>query len=144
MNKNRGSEYSTVQKLRLIALFLIFPSVASSQQAATESPVEAVRRFNALLNNGDLVTLCRMIAEPDGSGPLKPANFERTQTSFAELMKMWMGRRVTYDRVIFPVEKDSTKAQVIVSIIDLRQEARFTLLRHQEAWLILDIEVFFR
>lgn|GEM_PF-2503891 len=131
-----------VGRLALIWLFLIAASVGNILYAG-DTPMRTVEEFKRLVDRNDLVGLCRLMAETDGSGPLKTSSYEQVQLSFGNLVQMWGGNSFSYVSERFG-SGNPQRATVITRVSRHGQEVKFTLTKIESDWFIVDIEIFFK
>ncbi len=128
----------------IIAL-LALPIVASAQ---TTEPSDAVLRtvqlFKSSLDQDSITTMCELMAEEDGSGPLKRLHFEKMQSSLSELIKLWKYAAFSYDEPEIHTSTAPYKAIVRVTASQIRQNVTFTLTNFGSNWYISDIEIYFK
>ncbi len=110
---------------------------------AGETPMRTVEDFKRLVDRGDLVGLCRLMSEPDGSGPLKTSSYEQVQLSFENLVRMWGGQSFSYVSERY-ISGSPQRATVVVKMARLSQEVKFTLVKLEAGWFVSDIEILFK
>lgn len=115
-----------------------------TSKAQAETPVSVLQRFKAALDKLDYSVICRLMAEEDASGPLKPVRYEQTQRSLEGLVNMWRGTPFQYGDVSMQTVENLQQSTVRVSILNLRQEVKFVLLKFGSSWYIFDIEIYFK
>lgn len=129
-----------------ILLIAIVPAMArqDSTKTQTETPVLVLQKFKAAVDRNDYATICKLMAEDDASGPLKPVRYEQMQRSLEGLVNMWRGTPFHYSTVTVQTKEGLHQSTVHVNVLNLRQEVRFVLLKFGTSWYIFDIEIFFK
>jgi len=140
-HKTKRSRWA--RRLFFAGLLLASTNLSGILQAG-DTPMRTVEEFKRLIDRSDLVGLCRLMAEADGSGPLKTSNYEQTQLSFENLGRMWSGHSFSYVSERYSSTAATQRATIVVRIARHDQEVRFTLLKFETGWYISDIEIFFR
>jgi hypothetical protein len=111
-----------------------------------ETPVSVLQKFKAGLDKADYAAMCRLMAEEDGTGPLKPVLYEQMQRSLEGLVKLWRGIPFQYGTAEIQELNENgsrTVGTVQVNVLNLRQEVRFVLLKFGQSWYVFDLEIYF-
>ncbi|MBI3585882.1 MAG: hypothetical protein HY088_01980 [Ignavibacteriales bacterium] len=111
---------------------------------AGDTPLKTVQQFKQSLDENDLVAMCGLMTETDGSEPLKRAHYEQMQQSLEGLVKLWQGVSFSYGEPETNTSQEPNRSIVKVRVTSQNQEIRFTLLKFSASWYILDIEIFFK
>jgi hypothetical protein len=111
---------------------------------AGDTPLKTVQEFKTALEANNLVTMCALMAESDGSEPLKRSNYVQMQQSLQGLVKLWQGLAFYYSEPIVDASSTPNRAFLKVRIERPSQEVKFTLLKFGANWYIFDIEIFFK
>lgn len=135
-----------VHTFALVALVAVSASAQKPDTTKTqpETPVSVLQKFKTALDKSDYAVICRLMAEDDASGPLKPVNYEQKQRSLEGLVNMWRGAPFQYGDVSFQMVENLQQSTVRVSILNLRQEVKFVLLKFGQSWYVFDIEIYFK
>ncbi|MEP0821960.1 MAG: hypothetical protein HRF44_03845 [Ignavibacterium sp.] len=133
----------------VVALWMVLTPLVAGQQHDTskvkvETPVSVLQKFKTALDKSDYATICRLLAEDDGSGPLNPVRYEQAQRSLEGLVNMWRGVPFQYGEVTTRIMENTEQATVLVSILNLQQSVKFVLLKFGPSWYIFDIEIYFK
>lgn len=139
---------SGTRKLAALALLfcvVVFSARVFGQDAATsDDPMTTVQHFKTSLDAEDVTAMCELMAESDGSGPLKRLHFETMQSSMSELIKLWRYVPFSYDAADINTDKTPNKANVRVTVSQLKHQVRFSLLKFDSSWYIADVEIYFK
>lgn len=111
---------------------------------AGDTPLKTVQQFKQSLDENNLVAMCGLMTETDGSEPLKRAHYEQMQQSLEGLVKLWQGVGFSYGEPETNTSQEPNRSIVKVRVASQNQEIRFTLLKFVASWYILDIEIFFK
>jgi hypothetical protein len=135
--------------LRLLVLTAIViavpaPTALCQDERASADPVEIVQQFKTVLDANDVTSMCRLMTESDHSSPLSRLHFESMQSSMNELVTLWRYAPFAYGQMTINSNKTPSNATVWVSVGQLKQDVRFTLLKFPAGWFIADIEIYFR
>lgn len=131
--------------LAALIMTMVSPAIAVSQATTVSAdPMTTVEQFKKSLDADDVESMCELMAESDGSGPLKRLHFEKMQSSMSELIKLWQYTPFSYGASEINDGKTPYRATVQVIARQMKQEVRFTLLKFGARWYISDIEIFFK
>lgn len=131
--------------LAVLVAALLLPTKAVSQAMdASDDPLTTVQQFKNSLDADNVSTMCKLMAESDGSGPLSRLHFEKMQSSMSELIKLWQYTSFAYGGSEINTGKTPFQATVRVIASQLKQEVKFTLLKFGSNWYISDIEIYFK
>ncbi len=126
-------------------LSLAMPTSAVAQTTeSTDAVLKTVQLFKSSLDQDSVTTMCGLMAEEDGSGPLKRLHYEKMQSSLSELIKLWQYASFTYTEPDINTSKMPYRAVVRVGASQLKQDITFTLLKFGTGWYISDIEIYFK
>ncbi len=129
----------------LVIAVLALPTPAFAQvNGSSTDPTATVQSFKKSLDAADVTGMCKFMAESDSSGPLNPLHFEKMQSSMSELIKLWQFASFSYNDADIDDGKTPAQAVVRISISQMKQEVRFSLLNFGTAWYIIDIEIYFK
>lgn len=123
-----------------LILFVGFNPLLKAQSA----PKETIQSFKSFLDKGAVESLCKLMAESDGSGPLRAENFDAMRASIENLIPLWRGQTFYYYAVMNEETKNPPRAVVTIELPQLKHYAKFTLLRFNTLWYIADIEIVFK
>ncbi len=124
---------------------LLLPTTAASQTSeSTDAVLKTVQLFKSSLDQDSITTMCQLMTEDGGAGPLKPLHFEKMQSSLSELIKLWKYASFSYNEPEISTAKTPYRAVVNVEASQLRQRITFTLLKFGSNWYISDIEIYFK
>lgn len=123
---------------------ILAQQVMVGQAPANDTPLRALQSFKGKLDENDLVAACGLMAESDGSGPLKREHYEQMQTSLDGLAKMWEGVEFYFGGPEVNTSKQPNVAVATASLNRPKQEVNFTLLKFGTNWYISDIQIFFK
>jgi len=111
---------------------------------AQSAPKETIQNFKSYLDNGAVESLCKLMAESDGSGPLQAENFDVMRASLENLIPLWRGQTFYYSAIIVEETKTPPRAVVTIELPQRKHQAKFTLLRFDSLWYIANIEIIFK
>lgn len=132
---------------RIVGIFtltMIFNVITVHSLLAGDTPLKTVQQFKQSLDENNLVAMCSLMAETDGSEPLKRAHYEQMQQSLDGLVKLWQGVSFSYGETETNTSQEPNRSTLKVRVARKNQEIRFTLLKFGASWYILDIEIFFK
>lgn len=137
--------YVHLQRLAgFFALAMLLNVITVTALVAGDTPLKTVQQFKQSLDGNNLVAMCDLMAETDGSEPLKRAHYEQMQQSLDGLVKLWQGMSFSYGEPETNTSQEPNRSIVKVKVAQQNQEIRFTLLKFGASWYILDIEIFFK
>lgn len=137
--------YVHLQRLAgFFALAMLLNVITVTALVAGDTPLKTVQQFKQSLDGNNLVAMCDLMAETDGSEPLKRAHYEQMQQSLEGLVKLWQGMSFSYGEPETNTSQEPNRSIVKVKVAQQNQEIRFTLLKFGASWYILDIEIFFK
>ncbi|HEX9828989.1 MAG TPA: hypothetical protein VGB10_02145 [Bacteroidota bacterium] len=129
----------------LIATLLQQGNPQSNSQAGSDStPLKTVELFKKGIDENDMLVICKVMSDEEGTGPLKQASYEQMQSSLEGLSTMWRAKPFTYGETTYTGGNTATSATVKVEVKSLKQEVNFVLEKYGNSWYIFDIEIFFR
>jgi hypothetical protein len=117
--------------------------VTTGAFAFGDSPLKTVQQFKQALDANNAAALCRLMAEEDGSGPLKLVHYEQMQRSIEGLVTLWRGVPFTYGTESATTSRQN-QATIKVEVPSLSQEVKFILLKFGNEWYIFDMEIYFK
>lgn len=134
-----------LQRIGRFFAFVIFCQILTIQSlVAGDTPLKTIQQFKQSLDENNLVAMCGFMTEIDGSAPLKRTHYEQMQQSLEGLVKLWQGVGFSYGEPETNTSQEPNRSMVKVRVASQNQEIRFTLLKFDASWYILDIEIFFK
>ncbi len=131
--------------LAAVLALLLLPATAVAQTSeSTDAVLKTVQLFKSSLDQDSITTMCELMTEDGGAGPLKRLHFEKMQSSLSELINLWRYTPFSYNEPEISTAKVPYRAVVNVTASQLKQNITFTLLKFGSNWYISDIEIYFK